>query len=79
MESQEKRPAKPRVWFVLSDEIPDDELVVPIVTEHGTAMAVRPGDMTSRLVTALNQSVAHLLSVGLWPPGDDGPEPPRKE
>lgn len=74
-----KKPRKPTVWFVLSDEIPDDELVVPIVTEHGTAMAVRPGEMTPQLVKALNQSVAHLLSVGLWPPGDDGSEPPRKE
>lgn len=79
MESHEKRPARPKVWFVLSDQIPDDELVVPIVTEHGTAMAVRPGEITPQFVKALNRSVDHLISVGLWPPSDDGPEPPRKE
>ncbi|KFG07529.1 hypothetical protein IQ61_18900 [Streptomyces scabiei] len=79
MESQEKRPARPKVWFVLSDQIPDDELVVPIVTEHGTAMVVRPGEITPQFVKALNRSVDHLISVGLWPPSDDGTEPPRKE
>ncbi|WP_328544614.1 hypothetical protein [Streptomyces europaeiscabiei] len=72
-----KRPA--RAWYFFSEDIPDDELVVPILTKNGTAMAVRPGEMTPRLLKALNESVAHLINVGLWQPGDDGPEPPRKE
>jgi hypothetical protein len=72
-----KRPA--RAWFVFSDDLPEREIIVPILTKHGTAMAVRPGEMTPQLLKALNQSVKHLIDTGLWQPGDDGPQEPREE
>ncbi|MER7967971.1 hypothetical protein ABTX35_02970 [Streptomyces sp. NPDC096080] len=72
----------PRAWYVFSDDLPDDEVLVPIVLPDGrTVMAVRPGEMTDRLLGALNHALNHLIGTGLWQPGDDGPEGPedRKE
>lgn len=72
------RPAK-KLWFLTSDQIPDGELVVPVETQYGTALAMRPKEVTPELIRALNESVAHLVSIGLLQVGDDGFEPPRKE
>jgi hypothetical protein len=68
-----------RAWYVFSDALPDGELVMPIVTPHGTAIAVRPGHMTDELMAELNQSAEHLISIGIWQPGEGSGEPPREE
>jgi hypothetical protein len=48
--------------------------MVPIVTPHGTAVAVRPGHMTVELMAELNASAQHMIDVGLWQPGgEQGP------
>lgn len=52
---------------------------MPIMTPHGTAMAVRPGHMTDELMTELNASLRHLVDTGLWQPGEEGGQPPREE
>lgn len=67
-----KRPA--RAWYIFSDDLPDGEVLVPILTKYGTCMAVRPGEMTPQLLQALNESLNHLIDTGLWQPGDDGTE-----
>jgi hypothetical protein len=53
--------------------------MMPIVTPHGTAIAVRPGHMTDELMAELNQSAEHLISIGIWQPGEGSGEPPREE
>lgn len=70
-----------RAWYIESDDLPDGELVVPIVLKNGgTVLAVRPGEMTPRLMAALNEALSHLIDTGLWQPGDDGREQgPRRE
>ncbi|NUS74958.1 MAG: hypothetical protein HOV70_02000 [Streptomyces sp.] len=76
-ESDAQRPA--RAWFFFSDDLPEGELVVPILTKHGTAMGVPPGEMTPRLLQALNQTVKQLIDTGLWQPGDDDEKPEGEE
>jgi hypothetical protein len=71
------RPA--RAWYVFSDDLPDGEILMPILTPYGTAMAVRRGHMTEELMTELNASLRHLIGTGLWQPGDEGKPPDRKE
>ncbi|MEV8031420.1 hypothetical protein [Streptomyces sp. NPDC086182] len=52
---------------------------MPIVTPHGTAIAVRSGHMTAELMAELNKSAQHLISVGLWQPGEESGQPPQEE
>lgn len=67
------RPA--RAWYVFSDDLPDGEVLMPILTPHGTAMAVRRGHMTQELMDELNASLRHLIGTGLWQPGEEGKPP----
>lgn len=79
-DEQPERPARPaRAWYVFSDDLPDGEVLLPILTPHGTAMAVRRGHMTEELMAELNASLRHLIGTGLWQPGDEGKPPDRKE
>ncbi|GAA5032993.1 hypothetical protein GCM10023335_76000 [Streptomyces siamensis] len=71
--------ATARAWYVFSDALPDGEILMPILTEHGTALAVRPGEMTEALMTELNAVLRHLIGVGLWQPGQEGAPPEREE
>lgn len=68
-----------RAWYVFSDALPDGEILMPIMTPHGTAMAVRPGHMSEELLAELNASLRHLIGTGLWQPGEEGGQPPREE
>jgi hypothetical protein len=68
-----------RAWYVFSDALPDGEILMPIMTPHGTAVAVRRGQMTDELMAELNASARHLIDIGLWQPGEEGEEPPREE
>ncbi|MGR3870944.1 hypothetical protein ACUXZZ_20420 [Streptomyces graminifolii] len=52
---------------------------MPILTPHGTAMAVRRGHMTEELMDELNAALRHLIGTGLWQPGNEGEPPERKE
>lgn len=70
---QSAQPPAARAWYIFSDDIPDSEVVVPIVTSSGnTVLAVRPGEMTPRLMEALNDALRLLIDTGRWRPGDDG-------
>ncbi|MGW5126715.1 hypothetical protein ACWEQ7_22195 [Streptomyces sp. NPDC004069] len=58
---------RPRVWYFFSDDLPDGELIVPIVSdEHGLAFAVRPNaGMDKEMLDRLNQAADHVLSIGI--------------
>lgn len=71
------RPA--RAWWVFSDDLPDGEILMPILTPYGTAMAVRRGHMTPELLDELNRTLKHLVGTGLWQPGGEDKPPEREE
>lgn len=71
------RPA--RAWYLFSDDLPPGEILMPVLTPHGTAMAVKRGHMTQALMDELNASLRHLIGTGLWQPGDEGTPPEREE
>lgn len=55
-----------RVWYFFSDDVPDRELMVPIVNEYGLAIAVRPNaGMDQKMLDALNGVADHVLGVGI--------------
>ncbi|MFJ6561894.1 hypothetical protein ACIQMV_18935 [Streptomyces sp. NPDC091412] len=57
---------RPRVWYFFSDDLPDGELIVPIVSDHGLAFAVRPdAGMDKDMLARLNEAADHVMSVGL--------------
>jgi hypothetical protein len=64
-----------RCWFVESDDLPDDEVLVPIKTEDGLALAYRPGEMTKRMHDSLNAAFKHLIGVGIVSITDNGGKP----
>lgn len=68
-------------WCELRDDLPDGEVIVPVLTNRGTIIAVRKGEMTPELCTELNKMLNHLTGNGIWAPGDgSAPESPdRKE
>lgn len=68
-----------RIWFTSSDDLPEGEIVVPVLTKHGVALVVRPGEQMPRLLQALNETMRLLIDTGLWQPGDDGDETPQEE
>lgn len=78
-EAPRHRPA--RAWWVFSDDLPEGEILMPILTPHGTAMAVRRGEMTKELLDELNAVLRHLIGTGLWQPGGEEkpPEQPGGE
>jgi len=56
----------PRVWYFFSDDVPEDELMVPIKCEHGLAFAVRPkSGMDQPMLDRLNEVADFVLGVGL--------------
>lgn len=68
------RPA--RAWWEFRDDLPDGEVLMPVLTPRGTMIAVRPGEMTDELLEAVNAMLAHVVGTGIWQPGDDDPEGP---
>lgn len=72
-----------RFSYVFCEDIPDGEVVVPIVSKAGTVLAVRPGAMTEECLAALNEAARLLIDTGRWQPGEDGrgtvPVPTREE
>lgn len=77
MESQ-----RARVEYVFSDDLPDDEVIVPIRTKGGTwIFPIRRGEMTQRMLDGLNEVAAHVVGVGLVQISDNEkpPEGDQKE
>lgn len=68
------RPA--RAWYETRDDLPDGEVLMPVLTPQGTMIAVRRGHMSDEAVTAANQMLDHLIGLGLWQPGDEEPDKP---
>ena len=66
MESQ-TRPAA--AWYELRDDLPDGEVLVPVLTKRGTVIAVRKGEMTEALCAELNKMLTHLIGNHIWEPG----------
>ncbi|MFH9957344.1 hypothetical protein ACH4OX_24465 [Streptomyces roseolus] len=62
--SSVKVPAQ-RCWYFFSEDLPDGETMVPIVTRHGLAFAVRPGACPPEFLDRLNEAAEHVLGVGL--------------
>jgi len=56
-----------RVWFFFSDDVPPDgDLMIPIVNEHGLAIAVRPNaGLEQAMLDDLNRVADHVVGVGL--------------
>ncbi|MCO4699338.1 hypothetical protein LRR80_05432 [Streptomyces sp. RO-S4] len=70
----------PRCWFVLSDDLPDGEVIVPIKTQHGLAFACRRGELTQQMLDGLNDAAKLVIGVGLASIPDNEREPhARKE
>lgn len=65
--------AKPKAWWVLRDDLPDGELLIPVLTPDGTVMAARAGHMSDELLLALNDYLDHLIGTGMWQPGTARP------
>ncbi|MGW0537852.1 hypothetical protein [Streptomyces sp. NPDC003032] len=65
-----RRPAK--AWWEFSDALPDGEVLLPVQTDQGLIMVVRPGHMSEELLVELNKVLEHLIGTGLWNPGEDG-------
>ncbi|GAB2732516.1 hypothetical protein [Streptomyces bullii] len=58
-------PARPRVWYFFSDDVPEGQVILPIKCEHGLAFAIRPGEMTPAMLEGLNQTAKFVLDIGL--------------
>lgn len=70
----------PRAWYVFSDDLPDDEVIVPIKTKSGDlAFAIRRGEMTDRMLARLNETARFVLGVGLVQIGDNEQMLERRE
>ncbi|MEU5664720.1 hypothetical protein [Streptomyces longwoodensis] len=52
-------------WFFLDERVPESEVVVPIRSSHGLAMAVSPTATVEELINALNETTRFVLGVGL--------------
>ncbi|MFE9920432.1 hypothetical protein ACFYQA_02260 [Streptomyces sp. NPDC005774] len=60
------RGSRQRVWYFFSDDLPEDEIFMPIRNEHGLAFAVRPNSgMDQAMLDRLNEAADHVISVGL--------------
>jgi hypothetical protein len=72
-----KRHRPAHAWYEIRDDLPDGEMLMPVLTSQGTMIAVRPGHMSEELLKALNEMLDHVVGTGLWQPGeDDDPENP---
>ncbi|MGQ4469353.1 hypothetical protein ACN6K6_000655 [Streptomyces violaceoruber] len=61
-----------RCWLVWSEDLPDGEVVVPIKTKDGLAIACRPGQMTKQMFDDLNAVARHVIGVGIVSINDNG-------
>lgn len=57
-------------WYELRDDLPDGEVLVPVLTNRGTVIAVRKGAMTEECCAELNKMLNHLVGNHIWAPGD---------
>ncbi|GAA2351617.1 hypothetical protein [Streptomyces carpaticus] len=62
----------PSAQYVLTDQLPEGELVLPVDSEQGTVMLVREGHMSPELVEVVNRHLASMTRTGLW---KRGPKP----
>jgi hypothetical protein len=60
--------------YVLTDDLPNGEILVPIDSPEGTVMAVRTGYMHPDLVAAVNRSLEQMTRCGLWTHSHDAGE-----
>jgi hypothetical protein len=65
--AHQTRPAK--AWYVLRDDLPDGEVLVPVETAEGTILAAREGHMSEQLLHTLNAAFAQIIGMGRWVPG----------
>lgn len=55
-----------RVWYFFSEDVPDGQLMIPIVNDHGLAFAVKPNaGMEQEMLDELNRVADHVLGVGI--------------
>ncbi|MFJ7238256.1 hypothetical protein ACIQWB_14135 [Streptomyces olivaceus] len=67
-----------KCWLVWSDDLPDGDVVVPVKTKDGLAIACRPGAMTQQTFDDLNAAARHLIGVGIVSITDNGGKPPER-
>ncbi|MET8982099.1 hypothetical protein ABZX85_41605 [Streptomyces sp. NPDC004539] len=71
-------PAALTAQYVFSDDLPDGEVVVPIRTNWGLAIAIRSGAMPQHTLDELNQAARFVLGVGLAQINHQ-PKPPDRD
>jgi hypothetical protein len=55
-----------QVWYFFSDAVPDGELMIPIVSDHGLAIAVKPNaGIDQKTLDELQRVADHVLGVGI--------------
>lgn len=67
-----------RCWLVESDDLPDGQVLVPVKTKDGLALACRPGEMSKQMFDDLNAAARHLIGVGIVTINDNGGKPPER-
>jgi hypothetical protein len=65
-------------WYVFTDDLPDEEVVMPIKTDWGLAIAVRRGAMPEETLAELNRTARFVFGVGLAQINHQ-PKPPDPE
>lgn len=54
-----------RAWYFFTDDLPDEEVIMPFRTPYGLAFGVRGGISAEEMLDALNQTADFVLGVGL--------------
>jgi hypothetical protein len=68
------------VWFQYSEDLPDNENLLPVLTEHGLAVVARPdAGLEPQMLDRLNEVMRHAIGVGLIRLGDTEAKLPERE
>ncbi|MDT0270296.1 hypothetical protein RM844_28895 [Streptomyces sp. DSM 44915] len=52
--------------YVVTTELPEGEILVPVDSPHGTVMLVREGHMSPELAAAINSTLGWMTRCGVW-------------
>ncbi|MFF8910206.1 hypothetical protein [Streptomyces olivaceoviridis] len=68
------------VWFQYSEDLPDDEILLTIMTERGLAVVARPdAGLEPQMLDRLNAAMRHAIGVGLIRLSDAEAKLPERE
>ena len=58
--------APPGARYVVTDDIPDGKILVPLDSDLGTVMLVRKGHMSEELAAEINAHLGWMTGLGFW-------------